>query len=328
MFHKNFTSCHLLSTVTKEEDEQEWLKTRTNGIGGSDIGAICGINHYSSPRDVYLRKTGQFKDTSEVPNASVERMHFGTILEPIVADEYAARTGKKLKHFEATLQSNEYPFAIANVDRFIVDDEDKPIGILECKTASDYLAKEWLEGEVPQSYIYQLQWYMFVTGVHSGAIAALVGGNKFYYYDIEYSQELIDNVLLPKAKEFWECVTNLQEPELTFLDNNRMDEELVDADLTKEVTFSDGEFDNIVDSLHNVKSQIKALEEIRDTLEAKIKDKMQDAVYAYSNNYVVTWKPRTSTRVNQKMLKELHPVAYSDCLTTSHYRVLTIKKGK
>jgi len=59
---KYLTNCNILSTVTQEEDEKEWLANRTNGIGGSDVGAICGVNQYSSPRLIYLKKTGQYQD--------------------------------------------------------------------------------------------------------------------------------------------------------------------------------------------------------------------------------------------------------------------------
>ena len=37
--------------------EMEWLKVRKSGIGGSDVGAILGLNKYSSPMKVYKEKT-------------------------------------------------------------------------------------------------------------------------------------------------------------------------------------------------------------------------------------------------------------------------------
>ena len=32
---------------------------RTEGIGGSDVGAICGVNNYKTPLDVYMEKIGE-----------------------------------------------------------------------------------------------------------------------------------------------------------------------------------------------------------------------------------------------------------------------------
>ena len=44
-----------ISTYHMERDE--WLKLRKEGIGGSDAGAICGLNPYASPMSVYQDKT-------------------------------------------------------------------------------------------------------------------------------------------------------------------------------------------------------------------------------------------------------------------------------
>ena len=40
------------STFTREQ----WLELRRTGIGGSDAGAILGLNKYSTPLSVYLAK--------------------------------------------------------------------------------------------------------------------------------------------------------------------------------------------------------------------------------------------------------------------------------
>ena len=44
-------------TKTKDMTEIEWLKSRQQGIGGSDAGAILGVNNYKTPFDVYIDKT-------------------------------------------------------------------------------------------------------------------------------------------------------------------------------------------------------------------------------------------------------------------------------
>lgn len=42
--------------VSQEENPELWKKLRTTGIGGSDAGAIMGLNQYSSPLVVYMQK--------------------------------------------------------------------------------------------------------------------------------------------------------------------------------------------------------------------------------------------------------------------------------
>ena len=44
---------------------EEWLAIRKKGIGGSDAGAICGLNPYASPMNVYLDKTTEESDSED-----------------------------------------------------------------------------------------------------------------------------------------------------------------------------------------------------------------------------------------------------------------------
>ena len=41
---------------TKNMDRNEWLKIRKTGLGGSDAGAVCGLNPHVSPMAVYRDK--------------------------------------------------------------------------------------------------------------------------------------------------------------------------------------------------------------------------------------------------------------------------------
>ena len=40
----------------------EWLELRRRGIGGSDAAAVCGLDPWRSPFEVWLDKTGLFVD--------------------------------------------------------------------------------------------------------------------------------------------------------------------------------------------------------------------------------------------------------------------------
>ena len=42
---------------TKNLSHENWLRLRKTGLGGSDIGAICGVNKYNSPVKIYQDKT-------------------------------------------------------------------------------------------------------------------------------------------------------------------------------------------------------------------------------------------------------------------------------
>ncbi len=67
---------------TKNMEKQEWLMLRKNGIGGSDAGAVCGLNPYVSPLEVYVSKTCE-STGGETPDN--EAMREGRDFEDYVA---------------------------------------------------------------------------------------------------------------------------------------------------------------------------------------------------------------------------------------------------
>ena len=325
---KDLKTCDVWSTVSQVQDEVQWLADRTKGIGGSDIGAICGVNLYSSARQVYLSKVGMYEDSIAPSGAAVERMRFGHLLEPIVADEYARRTGDKLCTCPAILIHREHKFALANVDRFILDDDGKPIGVLECKTTGAFNKDAWDEADIPISYLYQLQWYLFVTGLSVGAIACLVGGNTFYHYRVERNDELINNVLIPKAKDFWyNNVAKLCAPDLSANDTEYVNEKYTDVAKNKEVFFEDSVTDDLACTVAQCKRNIKELEKTMEAAQNRIKELLQDSELGYTKNYIIKWSPRKQTRVDTDALKSRFPDVYLQCQKVIQFRVMTIKGG-
>ena len=326
---KYLTNCTILSTVTQEEDENEWLANRTKGIGGSDVGAICGVNKYSSARLVYLKKTGQYQDSEdEFSEAALERMHFGRLLEPIVANEYVRRTGNKVIVAPATLAHKDYPWAIANVDRLIVNDKGIPYGILECKTASEYMDEDWSEGNVPLSYLYQLNWYLWITGLEYGVIACLVGGNKFYHYETWRNDELLKNEIIPKVDRFWNYhVKNLIEPELTGTD---VDSELVaneNSEVIKgsEIVLEDETMNELAAIVKECRAKIKELEATEKEAANRLKEALKNNEIGYTKDYIIKWSPRSQSRIDIEKLKKKYPAVYADCLKQVNFRVFTVK---
>jgi putative phage-type endonuclease len=325
---KHLTNCKVFSTVRQQDDEAHWLIVRDKGIGGSDVGPICGVSPFSSARQIYLKKTGQFTDAMKPGAAAQERMHFGHLLEPIVADEFALRTGKKLVTADATLQHKDYPWALANVDRFIVDDEGKPIGVLECKTSSEYMNDEWESGDILLTYLYQLNWYLWVTGLEYGAFACLVGGNKFYYYEVFRNDELLNNTIIPAAKSFWfDNVCALKEPELQASDTDFAKETYTEVVKNSEVFFDDDTTNDIAKTVFDCKTKIKELEGILEEAQNKLKDRLKDKEIGYCKDFTVKWSTRSQTRVDTTALKTNFPEVYEQCKTTTSFRVMTVKGG-
>lgn len=323
---KYLPNCTVFSTVKQEDDEEGWLKARSRGIGGSDVGAICGVSPFTSARQIYLNKTGQFQDALTPNDAAKDRMHFGHMLEPIVADEYALRTGKKIIAVNATLVHKDHPWALANVDRLIVDDEGKPEGVLECKTTSEYMNGEWESGEILLSYIYQLNWYLWILGLEKGAFACLVGGNKFYSYEVFRNDELLRDTIIPAAKSFWfDNVLALKEPEMQATDTDFANSLYKSVEKNSEIMLPDDDTNELARTVFECKGKIKELEKIMAEAQNRLKDRLQNNEIGYTKDYTIKWSPRSQTRIDSDKLKTAFPEIYSQVQKKVEFRAMTIK---
>lgn len=174
----------------------DFLKRRKTGIGGSDVAAVLGLSKWKTPYQLWVDKTS---DTVEENESEI--LHFGQVLEQVVADEYARRNHVKVQRRNRSYQHPEHPELIGNIDRYIVGG-----GILECKTADKFTAHLWGENnsdEIPDYYLVQVQHYMHVTGYHEAALAVLIGGNEFRQYEVSYDKELAE-FAAAKCVEFWQ----------------------------------------------------------------------------------------------------------------------------
>lgn len=302
---------------TADLSRDEWLKYRTMGIGGSDVSIIAGINPFRSVHQLWLEKTGQV----EPEEAESEYAHFGTLLEPIVRKEFTERTGIKVRQKHMLLQSEEYPFMLADLDGVI--SEDGEMAIFEAKTASQYKADLWDE-EVPAGYILQVQHYMAVTGAKKTYIAALVGGNHFVYHVIERDEEMIGKIIAME-KYFWEYhvqggvepIPDGSKATTDYFNNKFSNSNGATIELPEEVL-------PICDEYERISKQLKELETSKDAVANQLKSYLKEAEKGTVGDRTVTWKQISKSTVDTKKLQSEQPEIYSSYLKDSSYRRLSV----
>ena len=182
----------IVSTLNMEK--QEWLNYRKQGIGGSDAGAVCGLNPYKTAIQVY-----QDKVSSETEDFDNEAMRQGRDFEDYVARRFTEVTGKKVRRANAMFYHEEYSFMLADVDRMVVGEKAG----LECKTASPFLADKWKDGQIPMHYYIQCLHYMTVCDADAWYLAVLIFGKDFKYYRIERDETMVTD-LIQMERDFWE----------------------------------------------------------------------------------------------------------------------------
>lgn len=304
---------------TKDLSREDWLKLRQLGIGGSDAAIVLGLSKWKTPFELFLEKTNQV----ELQESQSEAAYFGSILEDVVAKEFELRTGKKVRRRNQMLQHDEHEFMLANVDRMIVGED----AILECKTASAYLANDWKDDEVPENYIIQVQHYMAVTGTKKAYIAALIGGNRFIWKEIERDDELIE-IIINAQKEFWNEFVKKDIPPA--LDGSSAAERYI-----KE-RYSQSESETVVNLGHEYLSKIENLNILKDQakfidtqikeIENQIKNEMKTSSQALVGNYQIKWNNVTTNRLDNKALKEKHLAIYEEFTMPSISRRFAIKE--
>ena len=181
--------------VYEYANEDDWHTLREKRIGGSDIGAILGVNKYKSIIDVYIDKTegSNFEGN--------EATFWGHLHEATIMKVFAQ------KHREFNVYQAPYSvvndFLIANLDGVLKDRNTGDYGVLEIKTTNTFNYKDWEGDVIPQYYYAQVQHYLMLTGYKFAYIAVLIGGNHYKDFKIERNEEDI-NLIKNKATEFYQ----------------------------------------------------------------------------------------------------------------------------
>ena len=266
----------LVMTAKQMQDREAWLKVRNNGIGGTDASVIMGMSRFQTLHRLWAEKTGRFTPESLDDN---EAVHFGALLEEVVADEFSLRTGKKVKR-HGLLQSLEHPWMLASVDRLVVGEEAG----LECKTASLMMRREWDDNYgrygIPDGYYCQVQWYMAVTGMPLWYIACLIGGQHFVMKTIPRDDDFISRMVLA-TNGFWMSVTTDCARNLGFVYTGRKD---------KAVRITEAPEESIR-KLMDIDGKLAELEKEKTLHENLSKEFLKDAEYGCSDGgYYASWK--------------------------------------
>ena len=288
----------LVSTLNL--DKAEWLRYRKRGIGGSDAGAVCGLNPYCTALHVYHDKT-----TSEIQETDNEAMRQGRDLEDYVARRFMEATGKKVRRANAMFYHEKYPFMLADVDRMVVGENAG----LECKTASPYMEDRWKDGNIPAHYLIQCYHYMAVCGADVWYIAALILGRGFVYYRIERDEELISS-LIQIEQEFWEG--HVLKKVLPAPDGSEVADRVISEYFRQSgaVSIPLNGFDRKLERRQELLEVMKRVETEKRQIEQELKLYLGEAEAAENEHFRVSWKTVESSRLDEKRLKEEEPEVY------------------
>ena len=302
------------------DSHDEWLAIRHGYIGGSDAGAIIGMNPYNSAFAVWAEKTGKTE-----PFGGNIATRTGTLLEDLVARLFMEETGKKVQKLNFTLVNDAYPFACANLDREIIGED----AFLECKTTNNLVnVKKFRNGEFPDVWYAQVTHYMAVTGAKKAYLAVLSECRDFRIFELERDEDEIA-ALMDAERAFWnDYVLTGQTPpadghSATSSAIRQMwpEDDGDAADLT--------EYAEALEQRKALNEQIKALKTEVDAIDNSIKTVMGDAAKGSCGRFTVSWKLQNTSALDREKIKADYPdIDFSKYTSQSRVYRVTEKKEK
>lgn len=305
----------------RQISDEQWRELRRTGIGGSDAGAVVGLNPYDSPYTIYHEKLGLVAGFE-----GNDKTRLGNDLEEYVAKRFEEKTGKKVRRLNAVLRSVEFPYMIGDVDRMVVGEDAG----LECKTTANYDNYDFENGEYPaywacQCYHYMSvmgakMWYLCVLDLMSGKVSVItISRNEseitaLREMECKFWHEHIEKKVCPNPNGSDKCDDVIAEK------YPMADEDAPTLDLMG--------YSRELERLAALKEQIKPLEDEKKALEQSLKEALGTSSVGEYGLYKVSYKNTTSMRLDTAKLKAEQPQIYEAYAnkSTSRRFLFTVSK--
>lgn len=275
---------------------EKQLEERKAYIGASECAAVLGVSRYSTPLEVWSKKTGR----NTVDSGGNRFTEAGHRLERTILEWFSEETGIKLEFPTDTFKHEDYDFIACNLDAQ-VDGTNIPV---EAKNVSVYKEDEWGDDDnplVPVEYHCQVMHQIMVRKAPYGYICALLGGNKFVWRKVAADGELI-GIILKGEVSFWKDFVLADEPPMT---DPRDDlNAIFPKDNGKEIILDEKWNEKIVE-LNSLKADISSKEKLKEGIENEIKLEMSEASIGRTSEFEVSYKSFTSKRVDNDKVKAL-----------------------
>lgn len=309
--------------------EEDWLEQRKHCIGGSDVGALLGLNKYSSPYKVFKSKTSPtFKSEDSVYTRK------GKCLEPVIRKNfvtpYMLKQDYTVKEVPYILKNNKFPWIHANLDSIAIP--NLPVGkpseniIIEIKWVSEYAEVNWYSEDycgVPASYYAQVQTYMLVTGASKAIICALFDRTwEMHYFEIPADREMQVQIY-NTTKKFYDnnLMAGMAPPIVPSLDK----EDFIEA-LKKEVpTYKTSEMDLLLAAYKENHAKITELTKTETGYKDQINELYAKGARPKDSIIKVSVSLRSSTTFDTATFKEAHSELYNQYIKKNEYSVTLIK---
>ncbi len=263
------------------------LAQRRRGITSTQLAAIVGQHPYTSALAVYVDKVG---DEPLPFQGDEESAYWGTVLEPVILDEYDRRNDCKIERPQKTFEVElDGVIFLATPDGVGTESDI----IIEAKSAGYRVSWKWgMAGtdEIPTEYLCQCAGLMLVLDRPVVHLAVLIGGQEYREYRIERDAGL-EKLLVAKATAFWrDCVVKRQPPEPDHTDSAAEALKALYPDPTTTLLHGDDKAEHICADVVEARRAFKAAEEAKKRTQNRLQAHIGTAAGVDTSWGVFTWK--------------------------------------
>lgn len=333
----------LTLTPTKDMSRAQWLGKRMDGIGGSDMSSILGLNYRFSAVELFYQKVGLTFQSDE----ENEAMFWGSRGESNVLDigqYYDIDTGSYMDNYESKrkvrkitklgymVKNPKYPWILSNIDGAVnfTPRNFKMDGPAEAKTISRQTAEMWENG-IPPYHLCQINTYMIgcepMMRKREAYIFYLQDGRQFRGYCIPVIDQ-IREAILEQSEDFWGRVLKGREIMQDIKDNDTRLKYLAEIEPDPDNTEAyykfmselfqlksafvriDAKHDDVVNALvyKKLAQEIKSLKEQQQEHKNAIIKSLHDAganVIDFKDGGKITWNQKLYVNVKTNILNEI-----------------------
>lgn len=323
-----------------EDADEDGYHVENDGIGGSDAGAVLGLNPNRSPLLVAQQKSGIV--AKEEPDTELQYMFdYGHAQEIPLLTYFVNKYGYKVWRDRAQYQHPLYPWMKADIDGF-VEFDDGEIALLECKTFSHNpkVTAKWNSGVYGEGgqvghkyYIAQAIHNMAVMNVNKMIFLANSGNLAQDFVWVIVNRDLEKEKALINAEgEFWIDLQKGILPEEhsinkavfdTFVDgysiakkSRRLSSKNTFVELPK-IILSDIEAIQDIDLDISLNKEEKLeLDNKKNAFKENIIFALGDSSRGFIDGYEVSLEETKKKVLNEDKLQLMYPEAYEDCMET------------
>jgi putative phage-type endonuclease len=268
----------LPTRIPARQGSPEWLEARRAVITSTDLSGLLGVSPWKVEADVAAEKAGERVVESTI------RMRIGTALEPLIASEYEAQTGSRLRRFHGLHVHPTIPWAAASPDYRVAGQRL----LVETKWTAG--RGRYADG-LPQDVEAQVRWQLGCLRWKQAEVAVLIGGEELRRYPLEHDEAVFAG-MVEVAADFRARLA-AGGPFAQSVDSIRA---RYPADDGSELV-ADEELEAAVRELHRLRRAREDVEHAAEAIEVALKSRMADAARLVGDGWAITWKQGRDSRL-------------------------------